>query len=173
MLNQKKVEIFLVKIRKSLAKQFLEVAISNLGIGDLKIACMAYMIILATICKSPIWLGGIQKWQTKSAKHNISNDKSENIGDKFKKSNVFTPKNPGFSHGLHLCFQIYLQGFYFYLLWFYISSSCFSSHLYPMRFVSFIPSSFLICANNNFYHHVFSICSSFISLLYLYVNLIH
>ena len=27
MLNQKKVEIFLVKIRKSLAKQFLEVAI--------------------------------------------------------------------------------------------------------------------------------------------------
>ena len=27
---------------------------------------------------------------------NISNDKSENIGDKFKKSNVFTPKNPGF-----------------------------------------------------------------------------
>ena len=29
MMGQKKVEIFLVKIRKSLAKQFLEVAISN------------------------------------------------------------------------------------------------------------------------------------------------
>ena len=60
MMGQKKLEIFLVKIRKSLAKQFLEIAISNLGIGDLKIACMAYMIILATICKSPIWLGGIR-----------------------------------------------------------------------------------------------------------------
>ena len=31
MLNQKKVEIFLVKFRKSLAKQFLEVAYSDLG----------------------------------------------------------------------------------------------------------------------------------------------
>ena len=29
MLNQKKLEIFLVKIRKSLAKQFLEVASTN------------------------------------------------------------------------------------------------------------------------------------------------
>ena len=29
MLNQKKVEIFLVKIRKSLAKQFLEIATRN------------------------------------------------------------------------------------------------------------------------------------------------
>ena len=30
MLNQKKVEIFLVKIRKSLAKQFLEIAYSRI-----------------------------------------------------------------------------------------------------------------------------------------------
>jgi hypothetical protein len=29
MLNQKKVEIFLVKIRKSLAKQFLEIALKE------------------------------------------------------------------------------------------------------------------------------------------------
>ena len=31
MLNQKKIEIFLTKIRKSLAKQFLEIAFSDYG----------------------------------------------------------------------------------------------------------------------------------------------
>ena len=36
MLNQKKVEIFLVKIRKSLAKQFLEVALTIFCGGDVK-----------------------------------------------------------------------------------------------------------------------------------------
>ena len=57
MLNQKKVEIFLVKIRKSLAKQFLEIAYKQLLKIPLasKIKNLPLFLWEFSVCKSYIF----------------------------------------------------------------------------------------------------------------------
>ena len=52
MLNQKKVEIFLVKIRKSLAKQFLEVAYNSFTLQILHNIMVIYTTKNMYICKN-------------------------------------------------------------------------------------------------------------------------
>ena len=52
MLNQKKVEIFSIKFRKSPAKQFLEIAIRNMGIS------VAYSALCVAVAKILLWRYG-------------------------------------------------------------------------------------------------------------------
>ena len=53
MLNQKKVEIFLAKFRKSLAKQFLEIAIYYIYVGDINPS--SKFAVRNMLRKSAVW----------------------------------------------------------------------------------------------------------------------